>query len=68
MRLTHFARRQTQDSSNSGGLVLQAFATGVRRFLQYYQALVQMVPAETTPHLTLLVIKDKFRELTDQLR
>ena len=55
------------DSTYSGGLVLQAFTAGVHRFLQYYQALVQLVPAKSKK-LTLLAVKDMFSELTSQLR
>ena len=67
LRLSLFAKQRIMDSTYSGGLVLQAFTTGVRRFLQYYQALVQVVPAESKK-LTLLAIKDMFSELTSQLR
>ncbi|XP_072026264.1 gamma-tubulin complex component 6-like [Amphiura filiformis] len=67
LRLSTFAKQRIMDSSYSGGLVLQAFATGVRRFLQYYQALVQLVPPRSG-NLTLLSVKDKFNELTSQLR
>nr|XP_054098749.1 gamma-tubulin complex component 6 isoform X2 [Callithrix jacchus] len=69
MRLSRFSLQPVLDSSYSKGLVfqppcLQAFTSGLRRYLQYYRACVLATP----PTLSLLTIGFLFKKLGRQLR
>uniref|UniRef100_A0A8C9D3I9 Tubulin gamma complex component 6 n=1 Tax=Panthera leo TaxID=9689 RepID=A0A8C9D3I9_PANLE len=63
-RLSQFSLQPLLDSSCSKGLVLQAFTSGLRRYLQYYRACVLSTP----PTLSLLTIGFLFKKLGRQLR
>ncbi|XP_036904926.1 gamma-tubulin complex component 6 isoform X2 [Sturnira hondurensis] len=63
-RLSHFSLQPVLDTSCSKGLVFQAFASGLRRYLQYYRACVLSTP----PTLSLLTIGFLFKKLGRQLR
>ncbi|KAF4094853.1 hypothetical protein G5714_023931 [Onychostoma macrolepis] len=60
LRLSRFSLRSTSQK----GLVFQAFAGGLRRYLHYYRACVLSTPAS----LSLLTIACHFRKLGRQLR
>nr|XP_060512023.1 gamma-tubulin complex component 6 isoform X2 [Panthera onca] len=63
-RLSQFSLQPLLDPSCSKGLVLQAFTSGLRRYLQYYRACVLSTP----PTLSLLTIGFLFKKLGRQLR
>ncbi|XP_072257700.1 gamma-tubulin complex component 6 [Pyxicephalus adspersus] len=63
-RLSHFSLQPSLDSSQSKGLVFQAFKSGLRKYLQYYRACVLSTPNA----LSLLTISFLFRKLGRQLR
>ncbi|XP_053572612.1 gamma-tubulin complex component 6 [Bombina bombina] len=63
-RLSRFSLQTVLDSSNSKGLVFQAFTSGLRKYLHYYRACVLSTPGS----LTLLTIGFLFRKLGRQLR
>ncbi|XP_037016042.2 gamma-tubulin complex component 6 isoform X2 [Artibeus jamaicensis] len=63
-RLSHFSLQPVLDASCGRGLVFQAFASGLRRYLQYYRACVLSTP----PTLSLLTIGFLFKKLGRQLR
>ncbi|XP_066447969.1 gamma-tubulin complex component 6 isoform X1 [Eleutherodactylus coqui] len=63
-RLSNFSLQSALDSSQSKGLVFQAFKSGLRKYLQYYRACVLSTPST----LSLLTISFLFRKLGRQLR
>ncbi|KAG8517992.1 Gamma-tubulin complex component 6 [Galemys pyrenaicus] len=63
-RLSRFSVQPALDTSSSRGLVLQAFTSGLRRYLQYYRACVLSTP----PTLSLLTLSFLFKRLGRQLR
>ncbi|XP_071784564.1 gamma-tubulin complex component 6-like [Asterias amurensis] len=66
-RLTIFAQQRVLDSTYTGGLVLQAFTSSIRRFMHYYQAVVQRAPS-CDGKLTVLMIRAMYGKMMKQLR
>ena len=66
-RLSIFAQQRVLDSTYTGGLVLQAFTSGIRRFLLYYQAAIMRRPSSDA-ELTVMTIKAMFGRMIQQLR
>ncbi|XP_022099325.1 gamma-tubulin complex component 6-like isoform X2 [Acanthaster planci] len=66
-RLSSFAQQRVLDSTYTGGLVLQAFTSGIRRFLQYYQAAIMRRPS-SDGKVTVMTIKAMYGKMIQQLR
>lgn len=64
-RLSEFARPRQPNSLEEFGLVMEAFRSGLGRFLQHYRAFVLAVPKSS---LTLLQLNTSLRKVMIQIR
>jgi len=64
-RLTDFACPRQPSSLEQFGLVMEAFRSGISRFLQHYRAIILAVPKSTS---TLLGLNTLLRKVIIQIR